>query len=275
VSVCHWLTVCVRQRQGAHAEAVEMARNQHAQSVKQGQLKAALAVAEDEWRAEMVRKDKECNRLRRKVQELIEKGSQQQAQHDAELQEVRADVLRMKDSHITTVSFSRQQVDQNKDLMRLSRQLQKEVGISSNEVKLLENETRRLREDNIELRREVARLDNIIYGRKGNMAAGKRAAAASVTAVGVRSIASTPRSKTKVKSAGRSSGRSRSTTRTRRHSNSQQGIDQSHRELEARFGLATPPPLSAQRRRREEQAWDVHMSRADYSSRTAGEVGSL
>ena len=247
-----------------------MARHQHAQSVKQGELKAALALAEDEWRAEMVRKDKECNRLRRKVQELIEKGSQQQAQHDAELQEVRADVLRMKDSHNTTVSFSRQQVDQNKDLMRLSRQLQKEVSISSNEVKLLENETRRLREDNIELRREVARLDNIIYGRKGNMAAGRRAATASATSVGV---ASTPRSKTKVKSAGRSSGRSSSTTRTKRHVNSQQGIDQSHREFVGRFGLATPPPLSAQRRRREEQAWDVHA--ADNSSRTIGEMGFL
>ncbi len=260
------------KRQGAHDEAVEMARQQHAQSVKQGELKAAIAIAEEEWRAEMVRKDKECNRLRRKVQELIEKGSSQQAQHDAELQEVRSDVLRMKDSHNTTVKFSRQQVEQNKDLMRLSRQLQKEVGISSNEVKLLENETRRLREDNVELRREVARLDNIIYGRKGNMAAGRRAAAASATTVGP---ASTPRRNTKPKAKGsgrvgsvsRSSRRPSSTARTARPSHS--NLDQSHRDFEARFGLATPPPISAaaQRRRRREhspgksglrqQAWDA------------------
>eukprot|EP01046_Picozoa_sp_COSAG06_P017248 COSAG06_NODE_1164_length_10454_cov_5.699179_4_plen_665_part_00 len=177
------------KRQGAHEEAVEMARQQHAQSVKQGELKAALALAEEEWRAELRRKDKECGRLRRKVQELIEAGSSQQAQHDAEMQQVRSDVLRMKESHSTTVKFSRQQADQNKDLMRMSRQLQREVGISSNEVKLLENETRRLRDDNAELRREVARLDNIIYGRKGNMASGRRAANAANAAAAV----STPR----------------------------------------------------------------------------------
>ena len=188
------------KREGAHEEAVEMSKRQHSQSVKQGELKAAIALAEEEWREELHRKDKELTRLRRKVQELIQKGASQQAQHDVELQQVRSDVLRMKESHGTTVQFSRQQVDQNKELMRLSRQLQKEVGISSNEVKLLENETRRLREDNVELRREVARLDNIIYGRKGVMASGRKAASTprALSASASRARSKTPQSKTRV-----------------------------------------------------------------------------
>ena len=104
-----------------------------------------MIVAEEEWREEGRRKDKEVGRLRRKVQELIQSRAEQQALYDVQLREVRTDVVRMKESHGTTVKFSRQQVEQNKDLMKLTRQLQKEVAISANEVKLLENETQRVR----------------------------------------------------------------------------------------------------------------------------------
>ena len=131
--------------EGAHGEAVEMARQQERQAAKQGELKAAVIVAEEEWREEGRRKDKEVGRLRRKVQELIQSRAEQQALYDVQLREVRTDVVRMKESHGTTVKFSRQQVEQNKDLMKLTRQLQKEVAISANEVKLLENETQRVR----------------------------------------------------------------------------------------------------------------------------------
>ena len=67
-----------------------------------------------------------------------------------------------------TQTFVGQQVDQNRQLMQLSRQLQREVAISGNEVKLLENEQSRLRDENAELRREVSRLDRIIYGKAGS-----------------------------------------------------------------------------------------------------------
>ena len=53
------------------------------------------------------------------------------------------------------VKMAEGQQHQVHDLMKLNRALQREVSVAQNELKLIESETARMREDNLELRDEV------------------------------------------------------------------------------------------------------------------------
>eukprot|EP01050_Picozoa_sp_SAG11_P002202 SAG11_NODE_107_length_16392_cov_18.393666_3_plen_137_part_00 len=60
-----------------------------------GKMKAECAEAGEEWRQQMARKERELQRQRSKVRELITQAAEQQARHQLYTQELQGDIERL------------------------------------------------------------------------------------------------------------------------------------------------------------------------------------
>eukprot|EP00697_Spironema_sp_BW2_P007667 gnl/Spiro4/22017_TR10821_c0_g1_i1.p1 gnl/Spiro4/22017_TR10821_c0_g1~~gnl/Spiro4/22017_TR10821_c0_g1_i1.p1 ORF type:complete len:417 (+),score=96.96 gnl/Spiro4/22017_TR10821_c0_g1_i1:46-1251(+) len=87
-----------------------------------------------------------------------------QEKHEALLSQTDADLSAAASQLESSQKFGQKQLEQNRELMELIAQLQRENSILKNEVGLLESEERRLRDENTQFKYEVSRLDKLIYG---------------------------------------------------------------------------------------------------------------